>query len=170
MKGTGSGGVRNNQLSEPTGGVRGVGVSSLGVNHLLGVAVVGSDAEDVTGLLARVVDGPDSRIGSSDGLDSRVKDTSVADHVGRSKVAHDKLVLLGLEDLGDLVGDTLRTHLRLLVVGSDLGRGDHRTLLALVLLLDTAVEEESNVGVLLSLCEMLVGLQLKTTHRQCESA
>lgn len=43
------------------------------------------------------------------------------DHVWGRKVAHDELVLAFLENLGDLLGDTVHAHLRLLVVGRDLG-------------------------------------------------
>jgi hypothetical protein len=75
-------------------------------------------------------------------------------HIGRSKVAHDKLVFTTLDDLGDLVGDALGAHLGLLVVRRDLGRGDHFPVFILELFFDTAVEEEGDVGVLFGFCEM----------------
>lgn len=145
----------------------GVRLASLGVDHLLGVSVVGRDAENVASLLACLVDGLDSLVSGVDGLDGCIVDTSVADlsfsidlhcthHVRRSKVAHDKVKLVRLYDLGDLVGNSLHTHLGLLVVGGDLGRGDHDALLALVLLLNTAVEEEGDVGVLFGFCNELL--------------
>lgn len=69
-------------------------------------------------------------------------------HIGRRKVAHDKLVFSALDDLGDLVGDALGVHLGLLVVRGHLGRGHHFPVFVFELLLDTSVEEESDVGVL----------------------
>lgn len=57
-----------------------------------------------------------------------------------SKVAHDELELVGLDDLGDLVGNSLNAHLGLLIVGRDLGRRDHVSDLVLELLLDTTAE------------------------------
>jgi hypothetical protein len=74
-------------------------------------------------------------------------------HVWRGKVAHDKVVLVRLDNLGDFVGDALHAHLGLLVVSGDLWRGDHESLLLVELLLDTAVEEERDVGVFLRLLE-----------------
>jgi hypothetical protein len=55
-----------------------VRVSSLQVKHLLGVAVVRSDAENVTSLLAGVVNGLDGGISGRDSLDGGIVDTSVA--------------------------------------------------------------------------------------------
>jgi hypothetical protein len=125
-----------------------VGVSSVGVQHLLGISVIGSNAKNVTSLFTSVVNSLDSLVGSSDSDNSSIVITSVTNHIRRSKVAHDELVVASLDDFGDLVGDTLDTHFRLLVISSDLGGGDHVSLLALELLLDTTVEEEGNVGVL----------------------
>lgn len=127
------------------GRVGGVRRTSVRIDHLLGVTVVGGDGEDVAGFLACIVDGLDGLIGGGDGFDGSIEVTSVADlsvedrsvsaaddveyirthHIGRSKVAHDKLVFTTLDDLGDLVGNALGAHLGLLVVSWHLGRGDH---------------------------------------------
>ncbi len=90
-------------------------------------------------------------------------------HVGGSKVAHHELILACLDDLGNLVRNGLDAHLRLLVVGSNLGRRNHDALLARVLLLNTAVEEESDVRVLLRLW-WLETIPNSDTHPQCGSA
>ena len=73
-------------------------------------------------------------------------------HIWRCEVAHDKLVLVGLDDFGDFIGDTLHTHFRKLVVRRDFGRINHVPFFSLELLLDTAIEEECDVRVLLCLC------------------
>ena len=73
-------------------------------------------------------------------------------HVGRRKVAHDKLVLGGADDLGDFVRYARDAHLGLQVVRGDFGRVDQVPLLVLELLFDAAVEEERDVRVFLRLC------------------
>ena len=61
-------------------------------------------------------------------------------------------MLILLDNFGNLVGDTLYTHAWLLVIGRNLGRGDHMALLIFELLLNTTVEEERDVRILLRLC------------------
>jgi hypothetical protein len=72
-------------------------------------------------------------------------------HVRGCKVAHHEFVLALLEYLGDFLCHTVDAHLRVFVVGGDLGRGDHVSFLVLELLLHAAVEEECDVCVLFSL-------------------
>jgi hypothetical protein len=60
-----------------------VGVASLGVQHLLGIAVVRGHTEYVAGLLAGVVDGLYGLVGGSDGNHGGVVDTSVTDLYGK---------------------------------------------------------------------------------------
>lgn len=151
------------------GRVRGVRCASVRVDHLLGVAVVGGDGEDVAGFLTGVVDGSHGLVGGGDSLDGGVKVTSVTDlfkgistwrrtgeaptcHIGGRKVAHDKLVFPTLDDLCNLVGDAMGVHLGLLVVRRDLGRRNHFPVFVLELLFDTSVEEEGDVGVLFGFC------------------
>jgi len=154
------------------GGMRSVGVSGLFVDHLLGVAVVSGDEQDVPSLFAGFVDRADGLVGGRDSLNRRIQDASMANlvstfvsavfqtgwglphHIGGSKVAHNKLVLLGFDDLGDLVSDFLCAHLRLQVIGGDLRRGDQMSFFLLELLFHTAVEEEGNVSILLSFSDM----------------
>jgi hypothetical protein len=141
-------------------GVRGLGGVLL-VEHLLCVAVVGGDEEGVAALLALLVDLADGLVGLGAGNDGGVVNTGVADHVGGSKVVHEELELALLDALTKLVGDGHGAHLGLLVVGGDAGRGDHVSVLVVELDLDTAVEEEGDVGVLLGLGDVaLVDLLL----------
>ena len=131
------------------------GVRCLGgvflVQHLLGVAVVGGDEEGVAALLALLVDLADGGVGLGAGNDGGVVDAGVANHVGRGKVVHEELKLALLDALAQLVGDGHGAHLGLLVIGGDAGRGDHVAVLVVELDLDTAVEEEGDVGVFLRL-------------------
>lgn len=113
--------------------------------------MVGSDEEKVVVLLASLVDLANGLVGGSNTLNSSVVDTSVANHVRRSKVVHDELELALANAVGHLLANTGGAHLRVLVVCGDLRRGNHVAHLTGELLLNTTVEEESNVGVLLSL-------------------
>lgn len=72
-------------------------------------------------------------------------------HIRRREVAHNKLVRVSLDDLRDLIRHSLHGHRWLFVVRRDLGRRDHVALFVLELFFDTAVEEESDVGVFLGL-------------------
>ncbi len=56
-----------------------------------------------------------------------------------------------LESLADALSDAHSVHAGLQVIGGDLGRGYHVAVLAVEGSLDTAVEEEGHVGVLLGL-------------------
>ena len=140
--------------------MRGLGGVLL-IEHLLGIAVVGGDEEGVAALLALLVDLADGSVGLGAGDDGGVVDTGVADHVRGSKVVHEELELALLDALAQLVGDGHGAHLGLLVIGGDAGRGDHVSVLVVELDLDTAVEEEGDVGVLFRLGDVaLVNLLL----------
>ena len=124
--------------------------------HLLSVTVVGGNEEDVTLLLAALENLANGLVGSSATHDGGLVDTGVANHVGRSKVVHDEGKLLLTETLDDLVSNTIGAHLRSLVVSGDaLVRGNE--ILGLVAdleredLLNTTVEEEGDVSILLGL-------------------
>lgn len=72
-------------------------------------------------------------------------------HIRRREITHNKLVRIRLDDLRHLIRYALHGHRRLFVVRRDFGRGDHVALFVLELFFDTAVEEESDVGVFLGL-------------------
>ena len=108
------------------------------------------DEQNVAVLLAGLVDPADGLVGCGDTLDRGLVDTSVADHVRGRKLFMTNLTALR-NALGHTVGDGGGTHLGVQIVGGHLGRGDHVAVLAGELLLDTAVEEEGDVGVLLGL-------------------
>ena len=113
--------------------------------------MVGSDEQKVVVLLASLVDLANGLVGGSNTLNSSVVDTGVTNHVGGSKVVHDELELVLANALGHLLANTGGAHLRVLVVGGNLGRGDHVAHLTRELLLNTTVEEEGDMGVLLRL-------------------
>lgn len=94
-------------LSSPHGGLTlGGCVGSMGMtiitNHLFRIPMIRGDKENVVILLASLVDDTDGLVSGRDSLDSSIVYTGVTDHVGRSKVAHDKVVLARGHLLGDL--------------------------------------------------------------------
>jgi hypothetical protein len=58
-------------------------------------------------------------------------------------------MLAVLKDLGNLVGDTVNTHLRVFVVRGDLGRRNHMSLFTFKLFLNTTIEEKGYMCVFL---------------------
>lgn len=113
--------------------------------------VIGGDEQNVSVLLASLVDFTNGLVGGGDTLDGGLVHTGVTDHVGRSEVVHDELEFTLGDALGHLLADGFGAHLGLMVVGRNLGRRDHIAHLARELLLDTSVEEESDVRVLFGL-------------------
>lgn len=75
----------------------------------------------------------------------------MTNHVWRGEVAHYELVVALLDELCDLISNALDAHLRVLVVSRNLRGGDHGPLLCRELLLDTTIEEERDVRILLRL-------------------
>ena len=100
----------------------------------------------------------DSSVHSLNGLDSSLKDAGVADHIAVCEVQDDHIVLAALDALDALVSDLGGAHLRLEIVGGHLRAGDDTAVLALVGSLNTAVEEEGDMSVLLGLGDAQLGL------------
>lgn len=111
--------------------------------------MVRRDEQNVSVILASLDDAANRLIRSRNTLSSSLVDTGMTNHIRGSKVVHDEIELVLSESLAHLVADVGGAHLGVLVVCGDLGRGDQVALLARELLLDTAVEEEGDVGVLL---------------------
>lgn len=122
--------------------------------------MVGSDHENVVVLLAGLIDLTDGLIGGSNTLNGGLVHTSVANHIGRGEVVHDEVEVVLTNSLGHLGTDTGSAHLGVKIVGGHTRRGDHVADLAGELLLNTAVEEESDVGILLSLGDVALGVVL----------
>lgn len=112
--------------------------------------MVRSDEEYIAMLLAGFIDGTDGLVGSSNTLNGSFILTSVTNHVRRSEVVHDKLELALTNAVGHLLTDGLGAHLGVQVVGRNLGGWDHVADLASELLLNTTIEEESDMSVFLS--------------------
>lgn len=113
--------------------------------------MIRSDEEHIALLLAGFIDDTDGLVGSSNTLNGSFVLTSVANHVRRSEVVHDEFELALSNAVGHLLTDGLSAHLGVQVVGRNLWGWDHVADLASELLLNTTVEEESDVSVLLSL-------------------
>ena len=132
--------------------------SAIGLAHLVGVAVVGSQQNLTTGGQNRVDDLAGAGVHSLNGLHSGLEDAGVTDHVAVGEVQDDHVVLAALDALDALVGNLEGAHLGLQVVGGNLGAGDQGAILALEGSLHAAVEEEGHMGVLLGLGDAQLGL------------
>ena len=139
------------------GGVSGERGNAVCVEHLVNVAVVGGDQALTAHLEDRVNDLAYAVVGRFDRLDGCLEHAGMADHVAVCKVQDDNVVLAGQDALDALLGDSRLAHLRLKVIGRDLGRRNQSTVLARILLLDAAVEEERNMCVLLGLSNAQLG-------------
>ena len=123
----------------------------LGVCHLLRVAVIGSDQHLATDVEDRVADPPEAFVQHLDRLYRRIEEAGVPDHVAVGIVADDEIETIAADRLDQPVRHLVSAHLRLQVVGRHLRRRHQDALFALVRGLDTAVEEEGDVCVLLGL-------------------
>ena len=133
---------------------------AVGLEHLLGVAVVGGDR-----CRRRRSRGPRRRprpsraSTSSTAVDRRRDHAGVPDHVGVGEVDDPEAVAVVAPALRELAGGGRGAHLGLVVVGGDVaGRVDQAALLPLPLLLAAAVEEVGDVRVLLGLGDVQLAL------------
>ena len=121
------------------------------VKHVIGVAVVGGNQRKAALSENRRDNLGQGIVNGLDGLNGGVEDTGVTNHVAVREV-HDVEISAILVDCGDeLLGNLGSAHLGLQIVGGNLGGSDEHALLALLGLLDAAVEEERHVSVLLGL-------------------
>ena len=121
------------------------------VKHVVGVAVVGGDQRKAVLGENRRDNLGQSIVNGLDSLDGSIEHAGMANHVAVREV-HDVEISSILVNSGDeLLGNLGSAHLGLQIVGSNLGGSDEHALLALLGLLDAAVEEECHVGVLLGL-------------------
>ena len=120
--------------------------------------MVGSQENDAARVQHRVGDLAHALVNSLDGFDRCVKHAGVADHVAVGEVQDDDVVLAALNAGLALVGNLVGAHFGLEVVGGNLRAGDDLAVLALAGLLNTAVEEEGHMGVLLGLGNAQLGL------------
>ena len=132
-------------------GVCGERSNAVGGKHLIDVAVVGSDQALTAHLEDGVNDLAYAVIGSLDRLDCSLEYAGVTYHIAVCEVEDNNVVLAGQDALYALLGNGRLAHLRLEIIGCNLRGRDQSTILARVLLLNAAVEEERNVCVLLGL-------------------
>ena len=123
------------------------------VDHLLCVTVVGTDEENAVHLLYCLYRSAYALVDPLNCCNCCLDNTCMTYHVRVSEVDDDDIVIVRCDSCVELLGYFGSAHLRLKVVCSNLGGVNKCTILVLVGLLDTAVEEESNVSVLLCLSE-----------------
>ena len=132
-------------------GVCGERSHAVSVEHLIDVAVVGGDQALAAHLEDGVNDLAYAVIGSLDSLDCSLEYAGVTYHIAVCEVEDNNVVLAGQDALYALLGNGRLAHLRLEIIGCNLRGRDQSAILARILLLNAAVEEERNVCVLLGL-------------------
>ena len=121
------------------------------VNHLVGVAVVSGDYSRAALSEHSVNNLAYAGIDRLNSLNSRLEYTCMTYHIAVCEVEHYHIVLAALNRGNELVGNLISAHLGLQIVCSYRGRFNENSVLAVVLLLNAAVEEEGYVSVLLGL-------------------
>ena len=125
--------------------------NTIGIEHLIDVAVVGSDQALAAHLEDGINDLAYAVIGGLDSLDCSLEYAGVTYHIAVCEVEDNNVVLAGQDALYALLGNGRLAHLRLEIIGCNLRGRNEGAILARVLLLNAAVEEERNVCVLLGL-------------------
>ena len=128
-----------------------LGTVGSNVKHVIGVAVIGGNQRKAALSENRRDNLGQGIVNSLDGLNGGVEDTGVTNHVAVREVHDVEISAILVDGSDELLGNLGSAHLRLQIVGSDLGGSDEHALLALLGFLDAAVEEERHVGVLLGL-------------------
>ena len=132
-------------------GVCGERSNTIGIEHLIDVAVVGSDQALAAHLEDGINDLAYAVIGSLNRLYSSLEYAGVTYHIAVCEVEDNNVVLAGQDALYALLGNGRLAHLRLEIIGCNLRGRNEGAILAWILLLNAAVEEERNVCVLLGL-------------------
>ena len=119
------------------------------VNHAFGVSVIGRQ-QDPAALRRHCVRDPAyAGVHGFHGLYGGRQNAGVSHHVTVGEVQDDQVVFSAPDARNRFVGHAIGAHLRLQIVGRDLGRVDQHAILARVRLLDAPVEEEGDMGVFL---------------------
>ncbi len=127
------------------GGMRRVRAAGDGIDHQLGVAVVGGDEPASVSFLDGFVDAAELRVDGLDGADGRLEFAGVAHHVGVGEVGDHQVECGVVDGFHDGVADAFGLHLGREIVGRHLERGNQRAVFAGERLLDAAVEEVRDV-------------------------
>jgi len=138
--------------------VCGVG-RAIGIDRVIGIAVVGDDDCLIVVGLGGLDDLSHAIVDSPYGLGNGVIDTGMSHHVAIGEVHHDEVILLCVDGTDEFIFHLVCAHLGLQVVSGHLGRGHKDAVLALERSLATAIEEESDVRILLG----LGGMELSET-------
>ena len=113
------------------------------IQHLLCIAMVGCDEEDVSMFFACLIDNTNRGISVADSLNCGVVDTSVPNHVWRRKIVHQKFEVSFGDAFTELISNRGTRHPGIFVIGSDSRGRNHISGFVLKLQLYSPVEEES---------------------------
>ncbi len=128
-------------------------LSVLLVDQLLRIAVVCADEHLSVHFLHCVHRSAHAFVHRFDSLDRRRFHAGVSYHIRIGKVDDDHVIGSGLDRLHQLVAYFICAHLRLQVIGGNLGGLNKDPVLAFIGLFYAAVEEEGNMSVFFRLCQ-----------------
>src|SRR5574344_369769 len=133
--------------------VRGVWCT-VGIDCVIGIAMVGNDDSLITRFLHGVDDLTNAIVHGKNGLGDGIVNARMSYHIAIGEVDNDEIIFILLDSSDQLVFHFISTHLRLQVVSGNLWRRHKNTVLTLIRLFTTAIEEERYVCVLLGLSRM----------------
>ncbi len=119
------------------------------IDHRFRIAVIGGDDPGAAARAQALENSAEAFVDRFDGFDGGLELSGVADHVRVGEVHDDRVEIALFDGVDHGVGNSRRGHFRLQIVCGHFGRGNQRALLAGKRLFDAAVEEISDVGVLL---------------------
>ena len=126
-------------------------LAGLLIYHYLGISVVGTDKHYIAVSLNSLDRFSYACINCFDSLYRRSFNSRMTNHVGICEVDYYYIVRFGIYGLHQLIAHLVCAHLRLKIIRRNLWRRNKYSFLALIRLLDSAVEEERNMSVLLCL-------------------
>ena len=128
----------------------GVGCA-VGVDGVVGVAMVGDDDNLIAGFFSGFNSVLDTFVNSLNGFFDRFVDTGVSHHVAVGVVDNNKVIFLFVDGIDKFVAYFKCAHLGFEVVGGNLGRCNEDSFFTLVRSFASAIEEECHMGIFLCL-------------------
>src|SRR5574344_856976 len=128
--------------------------STVSIDSIIGISMIGNYYCLIAVLLCCLNNIVNTSVNSNHSLLNSFVYSRVAHHISISKVHNDKVEFFAVNSLNQLISNRICAHLRLQIVCSHLWRRNQYTLFLIEWSLTTAIEEESNMSILLCFCNM----------------
>jgi len=128
-------------------------VSAAGVRiaHEFTITVISGDKQNTPNILCRLGKLANTRIDDFNGFNCGRQKARMADHVGVGIVQYDQVIFTRSDRIQGFMRKLRSRHLRLKVVGCNLGRRDHDTVLARIGIFPATIKEVGDVRIFLRL-------------------